>query len=387
MPPIIVATCCPVLNSPSGSASTVPTHSMPGTRGEGHPLREAEAGVQLGAVQAEGAHRDTEPARRGCGIGSSRRWRFSTGPGPVRTVPRIRVLAAIGLASPSACLTCHPLQLAPHAHPRPAVEAVRGFVAPDLPQSVRQFGIGECAEAYPGVVRGVPGNVGEGGEGERRQVLVDRVGRDVADQGASHAAPGGAGVDRDLLDVCGGVDDIGDQVGNGLVAGVRRHPGAARLEIALQHFDAGRGVVGDLCHAQRSEGLTCGTLDVLERGEFCGPGGTYMHGGSIAQAPVLISSSAGRLTGCGVPVRSMTKSGMPRSSARARASSAYPAREKNTLTADALSPLSHRHSTSRRFAGRVVGSTWATRPGARRSMPDAGRSGDCMMSRNPSHLR
>ena len=46
-----------------GAASTMPTASMPSTRGEGGTFRQAKARVQLGAVQAERLDRDPHPAR------------------------------------------------------------------------------------------------------------------------------------------------------------------------------------------------------------------------------------------------------------------------------------------------------------------------------------
>ncbi|GAA4670548.1 hypothetical protein GCM10023324_23990 [Streptomyces youssoufiensis] len=66
---------------------------------------------------------------------------------------------------------------------------------------------------------------------------------------------------------------------------------------------------------------------------------------------------------------------------------AYPAREKKTLTAASLRPCSHRHSTSRTPVGRVVGSTWATMPGPRRSTPEGARSSTRRMLVKPSHFR
>ena len=67
----------------------MPVASMPEHAREGHALGEPEAGVQLGAVESERLDPDEHPPGRGDGIGSSRMWSASGGPGASRTTARI----------------------------------------------------------------------------------------------------------------------------------------------------------------------------------------------------------------------------------------------------------------------------------------------------------
>ncbi|QEU90911.1 hypothetical protein CP970_08435 [Streptomyces kanamyceticus] len=104
-----------------------------------------------------------------------------------------------------------------------------------------------------------------------------------------------------------------------------------------------------------------------------------------------MSSSAAVLTGWGVPVRSIVKSGTPSASARVRASSVYPASEKNAqataVSSASVIALSQRHSMSRGAVRRREGSTWATIPRAVIRTPDGARSAALRVLRYPSHRR
>lgn len=61
-------------------------------------------------------------------------------------------------------------------------------------------------------------------------------------------------------------------------------------------------------------------VDSSSRRTQLSPGSPAVGSGQPGQAPVEIRSLAGPFTGSGAPVRSMTNRGIPRSSARARAS-------------------------------------------------------------------
>src|SRR5829696_1520519 len=69
MPPISVATCWPGGNSPFGQAATVPTASIPSTRGNVTATGKAQTGVQLGTVQPERGDLDQHLSRPWCGDG------------------------------------------------------------------------------------------------------------------------------------------------------------------------------------------------------------------------------------------------------------------------------------------------------------------------------
>jgi hypothetical protein len=85
-------------------------------------------------------------------------------------------------------------------------------------------------------------------------------------------------VDRDLLDMGGAVDLVGDQICDGEARSVRRHPGAALPPVAVEQVERRGFVVGDHPHAEGAERFPGCPLDVLEQGEFGGRRRPDTHG-------------------------------------------------------------------------------------------------------------
>src|SRR5690606_38225316 len=119
---------------------------------------------------------------------------------------------------------------------------------------------------------------------------------------------------------------------------IGRDPAPARAPEVLQHVQRGWFVVGDVRHADLAERGTGSPFDVPEGRQFAGAGGTDTHLLSIghlrqarrpvSHGPSASSASAGPFSGCGVPEGSSRNSGTVSLSARSRAASEKPAREK-----------------------------------------------------------
>src|SRR5947208_2175931 len=85
MPPIIAATCCPSCRSPSGLASTTPTHSMPSTRGKVTPSARPRRVCSSDRLRPNASILMRTQPGLGSGSGSWRICRLSTGPGALST--------------------------------------------------------------------------------------------------------------------------------------------------------------------------------------------------------------------------------------------------------------------------------------------------------------
>jgi hypothetical protein len=84
-------------------------------------------------------------------------------------------------------------------------------------------------------------------------------------------------VHRDLLDVEVTVDAVGDQVGDRGVVVVGHDPGQPRVVVAGELSEREWLILGDLRHADVSEALPGGPLDVLEGGQFVQAHGSDVH--------------------------------------------------------------------------------------------------------------
>jgi hypothetical protein len=76
------------------------------------------------------------------------------------------------------------------------------------------------------------------------------------------------GMDADLFDVAGTVDDVEQQVSDRSSTGSRGHERAAARCVRRELVDRPRLVVGDRVHPERSEELSRGELDLDQHGEL-----------------------------------------------------------------------------------------------------------------------
>ena len=97
------------------------------------------------------------------------------------------------------------------------------------------------------------------------------------DQGATDSSTGMVGVDADLLDVPGTVDDVEQQIPDGSLVGVSGHKGTAVLSVRRKICNGTRIVVCDEIHAEDSKGLACSRLYRNERGEILAMCGSDRH--------------------------------------------------------------------------------------------------------------
>ena len=140
----------------------------------------------------------------------------------------------------------------------------------------------------------------------------------MVEERGPEAAPGMGRRHADLLDVGAAVDDRADQVGDGAVVGVDRHPrapgGPERLELGA----GARIVERDLGHPDRREERPGLALDLDQRGARRGaaPGSARSRRGVVQRAP---QQQAGRASGAGATAR-RARSAPP---ARAGPSSPY----------------------------------------------------------------
>jgi hypothetical protein len=100
----------------------------------------------------------------------------------------------------------------------------------------------------------------------------------MVQQQPSDTAARAVRVHRYLLDVEVAVDAVGDQIGDRGVGVAGRDPGHPGVVVAGELTDREWLVVGNLRHADISEALSGGPLDVLEGGQFVQAYGSDMHG-------------------------------------------------------------------------------------------------------------
>jgi hypothetical protein len=89
IPPIIATTCCPARSSDPGAASTTPTHSIPGTRGNVTPSASPNRVCSSDRFSPNARTRIRTHPNSASGTGNVTNSRFCTGPGPLNTTARI----------------------------------------------------------------------------------------------------------------------------------------------------------------------------------------------------------------------------------------------------------------------------------------------------------
>lgn len=155
-----------------------------------------------------------------------------------------------------------------HARPRPPVQAVCRFTLADPPQTGGEPAVVDELKTAARVVGGVPGDLGERGEGDSGCTRTYGARRQMVQQRPADTATCAVWVHRDLLDMEVSVDAVGDQVGDGVVGVIGHHPGQPGALVAGQLTQREWFILGDLRHADLSEALPGGPLDVLKDGQF-----------------------------------------------------------------------------------------------------------------------
>jgi 8-oxo-dGTP pyrophosphatase MutT (NUDIX family) len=90
------------------------------------------------------------------------------------------------------------------------------------------------------------------------------VAGEVVDQRSPHAAAGAARMNRYLLDVQIAVDNVGDEVADGGIGGIRGNPGTAGSVVTGEYVEGQGFIVGYLRHAHSAETFAGGAFDVLQ---------------------------------------------------------------------------------------------------------------------------
>src|SRR4051794_5694504 len=150
---------------------------------------------------------------------------------PASITSALRRAISTGSVNPVAGATSTTLGLRParqveaQAAPRPGVQAVGALVVAQRTQPGRLLLGREAPEAEPLVVRTVPRHLEVRRQRHRAEALTRCPPRDVVEERPTDALPGGGGIDTDLLDVRGAVDDVEHEVTEGRCDRGRRNPG------------------------------------------------------------------------------------------------------------------------------------------------------------------
>ncbi len=119
--------------------------------------------------------------------------------------------------------------------------------------------------------------------------------------------------DAQLLHMSGPINDVDENVTEGLIGGIRRHPASSCSGVAVEYTDRRGLVIGDFVQTHVLEPLSCQLLDLPEQGSFApsGRSNRHLHGASLpsggSAAPVWTACWAAMGSGAGVGVRSQVE--------------------------------------------------------------------------------
>jgi hypothetical protein len=151
--------------------------------------------------------------------------------------------------------------------------AIGGFGGAEGAQFRAKFSFGKRAKAEPGVVRRVPGHIAEGAQGYGRVARGSSPGTNGRDQLGAKAAAAMVGVNVELVEVGGVINQIDNGKRHRRIGGIGGDPEPAG---GLCGFEFGKRQgrhVGDECVRRATEGLRRRKLDSVEVCEIIGAGG------------------------------------------------------------------------------------------------------------------